>query len=138
LELLLDKEFNEEEEEEGLNDFFYRTTTTEPHTALGLSTVLVDQPVLEDFISLKGIGSGAFGKVYLVRNKKDKKIYAMKAIRKDIILDAEMVESTQMEKQILEEGNHPFLVGAEYVFQTDMRIFFVMRYVIGGELFTHL
>ena len=127
------------EEEGGLNDFFYRGTNGgDPHSALGLSTVLVDQPKLEDFVSLRGIGSGAFGKVYLVRCKKDQKIYAMKAIRKDVILDAEMVEATAMEKQILEEGNHPFLVGAEYVFQTDMRIFFVMRYVIGGELFTHL
>ena len=84
------------------------------------------------------VGTGGFGKVYLVRNKKDSKIYAMKAIRKDIILDAEMIQSTKLEKDILEEGNHPFLVGAEYVFTTDTRIFFVMRYVRGGELYRHL
>lgn len=62
------------------------------------------------------MGTGGFGKVYLVRCKKDTKVYAMKAIRKDIILDAEMIHSTELEKQILEEGNHPFLVGSEYVF----------------------
>lgn len=123
------------EEEGGINDFFYRNNSEAP---LGLSKVAQDKPVLEDFVSLKGIGSGAFGKVYLVRCKKDNKIYAMKAIRKDVLIETEMIESTQMEKTILEEGNHPFLVGAEYVFQTDMRIFFVMRYVIGGELFSHL
>ena len=85
-------------EEGGLNEFFYRDATAGPHSALGLSTVVASRPVLEDFESLRGLGAGAFGKVYLVRCKRDKKIYAMKAIRKDVILDAEMVESTQMEK----------------------------------------
>ena len=88
------------EEEGGLNDIFYRGAAGgEPHTALGLSIKNPkDQPLLEDFVSLRGIGSGAFGKVYLVRCKKDQKIYAMKAIRKDVILDADMVEATAMEK----------------------------------------
>jgi serine/threonine protein kinase len=44
------------------------------------------------------VGTGGFGKVYLVRCKKDGKIYAMKAIRKDIILDADMLHSTELEK----------------------------------------
>ena len=89
-------------------------------------------------MSLKVVGTGGFGKVYLVRCKQDNRIYAMKAIRKDVILDAEMIESTQLERDILAEGSHPFLVGAEYVFTTDTRIFFVMRYVRGGELYRHL
>lgn len=35
-------------------------------------------------------------------------------------------------------ADHPFMVGMKYVFQTDAKIFFVMRFVRGGELFTHL
>ena len=43
-----------------------------------------------------------------------------------------------MEKDILLQADHPFLVGMSYVFQTEQKIFFVMRFVRGGELFMHL
>lgn len=43
----------------------------------------------------------------------------MKSLRKDVIIDYEQIESTLLEKKILEEADHPFLVGMEYVFQTD-------------------
>ena len=46
-------------------------------------------------------------------------MYAMKSLRKDVILDYDQVESTLLEKKILLEADHPFLVGMEYVFQTD-------------------
>ena len=62
----------------------------------------------------------------------------MKSLRKDVILDSDQVESTKLEKNILMQADHPFLVGMSYVFQTDQKIFFVMRFVRGGELFTHL
>jgi hypothetical protein len=52
----------------------------------------------------------------------------MKALRKDIILDNDQVESTKLEKEILTRCDHPFLVGMEYVFQTDTKIFFVMKF----------
>jgi serum/glucocorticoid-regulated kinase 2 len=48
------------------------------------------------------------------------------------------VESTRLEKDILLQADHPFLVGMSYVFQTEQKIFFVMRFVRGGELFMHL
>lgn len=38
----------------------------------------------------------------------------------------------------MQKADHPFLVGMEYVFQTDQKIFFVMKFVRGGELFMHL
>ena len=62
----------------------------------------------------------------------------MKSLRKDVILDYEQIESTLLEKDILQQADHPFLVGMEYVFQTDTKIFFVMKFVRGGELFLHL
>ena len=43
-----------------------------------------------------------------------------------------------LEKEILQKADHPFLVGMDYVFQTDLKIFFVMKFVRGGELFMHL
>jgi len=62
----------------------------------------------------------------------------MKSLRKDVILDYDQVESTKLEKEILMQADHPFLVGMHYVFQTEPKIFFVMRFVRGGELFMHL
>ena len=62
----------------------------------------------------------------------------MKSLRKDVIIDYDQIESTLLEKKILQEADHPFLVGMEYVFQTDLKIFFVMKFVRGGELFMHL
>lgn len=62
----------------------------------------------------------------------------MKSLRKDVILDYDQVESTKLEKEILQQADHPFLVGMHYVFQTEPKIFFVMRFVRGGELFMHL
>lgn len=62
----------------------------------------------------------------------------MKSLRKDTILDRQMLDSTYLERTILLQANHPFLVGMDYVFQSDYQLFFVMQFVRGGELFTHL
>jgi len=43
----------------------------------------------------------------------------MKSLRKDVILDYDQIESTLLEKDILQKADHPFLVGMEYVFQTE-------------------
>lgn len=93
---------------------------------------------LSDFQIKKVIGRGSFGKVFLVQKKSDGQVFAMKSLRKDVILDYDQVESTKLEKDILLKADHPFLVGMSYVFMTDQKIFFVMRFVRGGELFMHL
>lgn len=93
---------------------------------------------LKDFKIQSVIGRGSFGKVFLVQKIDDKAVYAMKSLRKDVILDYDQIESTLLEKDILLRANHPFIVGMEYVFQTKERIFFVMKFVRGGELFQHL
>ena len=84
------------------------------------------------------IGRGSFGKVFLVQKISNGKVYAMKSLRKDVILEYDQLEATLLEKKILIEADHQFLVGMEYVFQTEMKIFFVMKFVRGGELFMHL
>jgi serine/threonine protein kinase len=43
--------------------------------------------VLKDFVIKSVIGRGSFGKVFLVQKATDGKIYAMKSLRKDVILD---------------------------------------------------
>lgn len=59
----------------------------------------------------------------------------MKSIRKDILIEMDQVTSTLLEKEIMFECEHPFLVGMEYLFQNDMRLYFVMPFIRGGELY---
>ena len=62
------------------------------------------------------MGKGAFGKVYLVMNRNTKKTYAMKCIRKDIVIDMDFFESLKLEKDILYNVEHPFVVSMDFVF----------------------
>jgi serine/threonine protein kinase len=73
-------------------------------------------PMLQDFIIMKMVGKGTFGKVFLVQNIHTKKIYAMKCIRKDIVIDNEQFENIKLEKDILYNIDHPFIVNMDYVF----------------------
>jgi len=91
-----------------------------------------------DFKIIKIIGKGSFGKILLVQKLENKEYYAIKCMRKDIILEYEKVTASLMEKTAMEEVKHPFLVNINDCFQTQDRIYFVMKFVRGGQLFTHL
>jgi len=93
---------------------------------------------LKDFQILRVLGKGAFGKVFLVEKKDTKQYYAMKVMRKDVIIDCEKIEATILEKNVMQEVDHPFLVGLEFCFQTEGKVYLVMQFYRGGELFTHL
>lgn len=72
--------------------------------------------MLEDFEIKKVIGQGSFGKVFLVESKITKKLYAMKSIRKDVVIDAEQLENLRLEKHIMLCVEHPFIISMEFVF----------------------
>eukprot|EP01017_Pseudomicrothorax_dubius_P030675 TRINITY_DN3847_c0_g3_i2.p2 TRINITY_DN3847_c0_g3~~TRINITY_DN3847_c0_g3_i2.p2 ORF type:complete len:554 (+),score=180.33 TRINITY_DN3847_c0_g3_i2:2572-4233(+) len=93
---------------------------------------------LDDFLLLKVLGRGAFGKVMLVEKKDTKELFALKSLHKDNIIEKEQIEHTRTERFILEQANNPFLVKLEYAFQTPDKLFFVMKFMRGGELFQHL
>ena len=93
---------------------------------------------LNDFQIIKVLGRGTFGKVCLVQYKPTKEYYAMKSLKKDVLLDMDQVQSTILEKKILQSLDHPFLVGMVFCFQTEERIYFIMPFIRGGELFQHL
>lgn len=94
---------------------------------------------IEDFELLKVLGKGAHGKVLLCSRKNYPNLkYAMKILKKQHIIDANQLEHTIAEKMILSNGNHPFLVSMKYTFQTESKIYFVMEFMKGGELFQHL
>ena len=90
---------------------------------------------LEEFEILKLIGAGTFGKVYLIQHVYSGKLYAMKCIRKDLIIEHDQLTNITMEKDILWSVNHPFLINMDYVFQDFFRIYFIMPYIKGGMIF---
>eukprot|EP00611_Tribonema_gayanum_P030048 TRINITY_DN822_c0_g1_i1.p1 TRINITY_DN822_c0_g1~~TRINITY_DN822_c0_g1_i1.p1 ORF type:complete len:695 (-),score=249.47 TRINITY_DN822_c0_g1_i1:1021-3105(-) len=93
---------------------------------------------LDNFRIIKVIGKGSFGKVFLVRDKLGGQIYAMKVLRKDNIIKRNQVEHTKTERNVLGYIRHPFIVGLNMAFQTRDKLFFVLDYCAGGELFFHL
>eukprot|EP01083_Nonionella_stella_P064611 168603_1 len=96
------------------------------------------QVTLDSFEFLKVIGRGSFGKVMQVREKKTGEIYAMKILKKSAIIARNQVEHTRAERKILEALQHPFLMGLQYAFQSKGKLYFVLNYYRGGELFYHL
>ncbi|XP_043923305.1 serine/threonine-protein kinase Sgk3 isoform X2 [Protopterus annectens] len=92
-----------------------------------------------DFEFLKVIGKGSFGKVYLAKRKWDGTFYAIKVLQKRMILNRKEQKHIMAERNVLVQNvKHPFLVGLHYSFQTSDKLYFVLDFVNGGELFFHL
>jgi serine/threonine protein kinase len=93
---------------------------------------------LEDFKQLKILGQGSFGKVVLVKNENNNKLYAMKILDKKYIVKKNQVSHTRTERAMLEKLKHPFIVRLNYAFQDSKRLYFLTEFLQGGELFFHL
>lgn len=124
---------NEKEEEAVEND----TTTTKGDNNATRDRTRYVTP--EDFELLKVIGMGAFGKVLQVRNKQSKQIVAMKVISKRLLKrKSGYVENIQAERDIMTKIRHPFVVTMHCSFQTRDKLFIIMDFLAGGELFLRL
>lgn len=110
---------------EGLSDSFYQKTP-------------ISAPRLDSFKMIKVVGKGSFGKVFLVRELRTTEMFALKVLRKDNIIKRNQVEHTRTERSVLGYVNHPFIVGLKMAFQSKNKLYFVLDYCAGGELFFHL
>lgn len=121
---------------------------------------------ITDFKPIRVLGKGAYGKVILVKDEQTLKLYAMKQLRKaEIIIspnsnnnndtssdedekDARLMkekndfskrlERTFAEKIILSELEHPNIVKLFYAFHDESKLYLLLQYIPGGELFFHL
>ncbi|XP_012283578.1 ribosomal protein S6 kinase beta-1 [Orussus abietinus] len=96
----------------------------------------------QDFELCKVIGKGGYGKVFQVRKitgNDSGTIFAMKVLRKaSIIRNQKDMAHTKAERNILEAVKHPFIVDLMYAFQTGGKLYLILEYMCGGELFWHL
>ncbi|KAG0051908.1 AGC protein kinase Gad8 [Gryganskiella cystojenkinii] len=93
---------------------------------------------IDAFDLLKVIGKGSFGKVMQVRKRDTSRIYAMKIIRKAHIISRSEVNHTLAERTVAAQINNPFIVSLKFSFQSPEKLYLVLAFVNGGELFHHL
>ena len=83
----------------------------------------------------------AYGKVFLARKRRGAdcgQLYAMKVLKKaTIVRNQKDTAHTKAERNILEEVKHPFIVDLIYAFQTPGKLYLILEYLSGGELFMH-
>lgn len=94
----------------------------------------------EDFEQLRCLGKGTYGTVLLVKQRATGRLYAQKQLKKaSLTVHKKLIEQTKTERQILESANrHPFVVKLYYAFQDHAKLYLILEYGQGGELFTHL
>lgn len=114
----------------GTHEFELTTVTKEGH----------DKAEPSHFELLKVLGQGSFGKVFLVRKITSHDagtLYAMKVLRKATLKVRDRVR-TKMERDILAEVSHPFIVKLHYAFQTEGKLYLILDFLRGGDLFSRL
>lgn len=91
---------------------------------------------LDSFEIIEPLGKGSFGSVYLVskKNQTPTKYYAMKILEKDKVLSQNLVRYARTERNVLSLASHQFIVGLNYAFQSQSRLYLIMDYASGGDM----
>jgi cGMP-dependent protein kinase len=90
---------------------------------------------IKDLDYLRDLGSGSFGAVCLVRARKNRHMYAIKAMQKTQIDAEQLHKNIELERSILLQIDHPFIVKLVKTMKDAKNIFFLMEYIKGKELF---
>jgi cGMP-dependent protein kinase len=90
---------------------------------------------LEELIVYKKLGAGQFGSVYLVRTKGIDQFFGLKSIEKEKIVSNGLETHLLQEKSVMEMVNFPFIMDFMKSYQDKSRIYFLLEYIKGIELF---
>lgn len=93
---------------------------------------------VDDYDIIKAIGNGAYGEVFLVRNKSTFTYHAMKAVAKEVVVARKHVKHLILEKKILECVHFPFTLTIDVAFKDNVYLYFILPFVAGGEMFNYI
>ncbi|CDK25163.1 unnamed protein product [Kuraishia capsulata CBS 1993] len=94
---------------------------------------------ISEFEPIKALGQGAYGKVILVKRKSTGQLFAQKELKKASVIVNKQVERTMAERTILAQiSNHPNIVKLFYALHDHEKVYLLLEYIPGGELFRHL
>ena len=93
---------------------------------------------LDDFEIIRLLGKGEYGKVLLVQRKNTSDLFALKILKKKLIQEKNQVEHTWSERSILHRSRHPYIIHLHSAFHTRDKLYLVLEYCPGGELYFHL
>lgn len=120
-------------------DEFYESESRSNSTNPAVSMPKTGKPVIQDFDYLRVLGKGSYGKVVLVRHRQSGKLYAQKQLQKaSMVVNAGNYERTLTERTILKKVRHPNIVKLYYALQDFDKVYLILEYLQGGELFHHL
>lgn len=123
---------------QGLNTTGGDDDETEESAQMFFSSKAGKKVSTEDFVIVRVIGKGSFGKVMEVKKKDTDETFAMKEMSKEVIERENLLEHIFAEKSILQKIDHPFIVTLHYAFQTKDKLYLILDFLSGGELFFHL
>ena len=98
----------------------------------------IEKITYDDFEPLKLLGTGSFGRVLLVRLKRNNKLYAMKVLSKTFIKKRHQEEHTKTERDLMVKINSPFVINIKFAFQDNSKLYIVTEFMQGGDMFFHL
>lgn len=90
------------------------------------------------FEIIDALGQGTFGKVFKVRKKDNGMIYAMKVLKKSVLVRNKHLKYAITEANVLRQANHPYIIKLHYSFQTPDYLYMILDYCPGGDLSIHL
>ena len=93
---------------------------------------------MKDFDTIKLLGTGSFGKVYLVRSKWSNELFAMKVLLKSYLKQKHQEEHTKTERDLMISINSPFILNIRFAFQDQTQLYIITDFMQGGDMFFHL
>eukprot|EP01084_Bolivina_argentea_P049108 90372_1 len=116
------------------------TLSEDAEQDMGFGFSMNKKLTINDFTFLKVVGKGSFGKVMQVKKNDNGTIYALKVIKKKELLKRKQIAQNvaSLTRKVLSEIDNPFIVSMRYVFQSDTKLYMVLDFFNGGELFFHL
>ncbi len=90
---------------------------------------------VDRFNTVSVIGNGSYAKVFLVKDKVTSEFFALKILKKENVEKRKQEDKVLVERNILKDVHHPFIISFRGSFQNQKKLYFVLEYCHGGELF---